>query len=94
MSDRKEDLEIISLPGDQTFKFVQSPPESILYLQNNNEPILEISHDGTVTVHKYGAEKEAACLFYEFLQFEGQTLYQKIEALEEEIKILKKEKKI
>ncbi len=68
-----------------------SEPVPYLHLQDqdNNELILEIASDGTVTVHKEGGEPEAAKLFYEALQFEGQTLYQKIAKLEEEIKNLK-----
>jgi hypothetical protein len=45
-------------------------------------PLITIDKDGTVTIHEEGAEKEAARVFYEALEFEGRTLVKRIETLE------------
>lgn len=49
----------------------------------DERPLVTIAKDGTVTIHEEGAEKEAARVFYGALEFEGRTLYKRIEALEE-----------
>lgn len=51
---------------------------------SNPDRLVTIRQDGTVEVHKEGADKEAAKLFYEALQIEGKTLHDHIAALKAE----------
>ena len=53
------------------------------------ERLVTIESDGTVIVHKEGSDKEAARVFYEYLQTEGKTLHQTIADLKDEIRILR-----
>ena len=52
---------------------------------DGQKPLVTIAHDGTVTIHEEGAEEEAARVFYRSLEFEGKTLYKRIEKLREAI---------
>ncbi|MCK9324169.1 MAG: hypothetical protein M0P69_01595 [Bacteroidales bacterium] len=72
---------------------IKTDQDYLLETSMDNEPIVTIAPDGTVTVHKEGGDKEAARAFYECLQFEGRTLFQKIKDLEDEIISLKEDKK-
>ena len=65
----------------------------LLEISNDNGSIVTIGHDGIVTIHQDGGEKEAAKRFYESLQFEGVNLYQKIEKLEQQIERYKNDKR-
>jgi len=63
---------------------------STLTISLEGEKLIEILHDGTVKTYKEGCEQEASKIFYESLQFEGQTLYQKISSLNKKIEELEK----
>ena len=64
-------------------------PDFIIDISNGDEQLVSIKPDGTVIIHKEGADKEAAKKFYESLEFEGKSLFARIEELEEENKVLK-----
>lgn len=51
----------------------------------DGEPLVSIAYDGTVEVHKEGAEPAAARAFYEALQFHGQSLVARVKELEEQL---------
>lgn len=50
----------------------------------DNEPVVSIAQDGTVTVYKEGGDKLAAKIFWDSLQVYGQTQEQRIKAAEVE----------
>jgi acylphosphatase len=60
--------------SDQTPK----PVSEFMIRIENPDPLVTITNDGTVIIHKEGADKEAAKKFYEALQLEGKTLHEKI----------------
>lgn len=65
-------------------------PQYILAISDmNNEKLVEIKPDGTVIVVREGADKEAARVFYESLQIQGQTLFQQLAERDQEIERLK-----
>ena len=59
-------------------------PGPLLTIGLPGEPLVTIEADGTVFVHSEGSDKAAAKAFYDALQIEGQTLFQRIEVLEKE----------
>lgn len=61
----------------------------LIQISGNDKELIRIEQDGTVVISEYGADKKAAKSFYESLQIEGQTLFQKIKDLEEQIIKLK-----
>ena len=60
----------------------------VAFLGPSNKLLVSIKLDGTVVIHEAGADKEAARVFYESLQLQGQTLFQRIATLEAESGIL------
>ena len=56
----------------------------LLELNDAGAPLVTIKPDGTVVVHREGADREAARVFYEALQMEGKTLHARIAELERE----------
>lgn len=56
-----------------------------MQIKQNNEPLVTIQEDGTVVIHKEGAVKEAAKVFYDSFAFEGKTLRQQIESLKSQL---------
>jgi len=68
-----------------TINFEQSKSNFVLQIANENKPCVTIKHDGTVINHYEGAENDGARVFYEQLQFEGKTLYKKIESQQAEL---------
>lgn len=72
-------------------KFGLTDPKHLIQIGRIDEPLVGINRDGTVIVYKEGADKEAAKLFYEGLQFEGVTLHKRVAELEAELYVAKKE---
>lgn len=62
-----------------------------LQIANLSGPLVSVKVDGTVIVHREGADKEAAKMFYDALQFEGKTLRQRIKDLETRVHDLEQE---
>lgn len=61
----------------------------LLAISSAAKPLITVKQDGTVVVHEYGADKEAARMFYESLHLEGTTLYQKVAEQADEIERLR-----
>jgi hypothetical protein len=73
--------------------FTPEPEYTLRIFGFNSEPLITLKPDGTVVIHKEGADKEAAKVFYETLQIYGKSLHQEIERLraEKEIERLRAE---
>ena len=65
----------------------------LIQISHEFKELVRIEPDGTVIISEYGADKKAAKVFYESLQIEGKTLFQKIKDLEEQLKKCQKENK-
>jgi len=65
-----------------------------IYNADIDEPLVTIEMDGTVVIHEYGAEKEAAEIFWSALHFYGKDLIQQVSDLEAENKCLKNKLKM
>jgi hypothetical protein len=78
-------------------------PANVLRIQDNEPPMYTISiygtgnkllvgikPDGTVIINEPGADKEAAKVFYESLQYHGQSLVARIAELERELAAYRK----
>jgi len=68
-----------------TINFEQSKSNFVLQISHENKPCVTIKNDGVVINHYEGAENDGARAFYEQLQLEGKTLYQKIDELKKEL---------
>lgn len=64
-------------------------PSYLLEISDGTEPLVTIKPDGTVVIHKEGSAPQAAKLFYEALQIEGKTLFERIKELDKEVEQLK-----
>jgi hypothetical protein len=66
---------------------IQIPKTEYLvrFLGDSNRPLVTVGNDGTVTIHEYGAERQAAEIFWNALQVAGMSLVARIAALEDEL---------
>lgn len=79
----------IEEPHDQSDLLILHHAPSYLLEIHNDKPIATIGHDGTVTIHQKGADKEAAELFWASMQIKGQTLFSQIADLQSKVCVLK-----
>lgn len=91
------------LPGSQYTLFPQNPASNpivkintspneenlISFYDKSGTLIVRILVDGTVQIHKLGAEPEVAKTLYEAIELHGIHLHKKIELLETQLKIAK-----
>lgn len=70
--------------NDTGWKFHPELPADILICGGTHEPLVTIKPDGTVVIHKEGADRDAAVGFYRCLEIEGKTLHARIAELERE----------
>lgn len=55
-------------------------PAKPLHISNGGKDLVSVHEDGTVEVHFEGADKEAALVFWEHVQFRGATLHARIQS--------------
>jgi hypothetical protein len=68
---------------------IQSIEDLLTIHGTASEPLVTVKPDGTVEIHKHGADKEAAEVFWRSLQIYGQTIIQQRDALAAELAIYK-----
>ncbi len=81
---------------EESYLIVENPNPMLVefYGGDTCKPIVTVKPDGTVVIHEYGDDKEAAKIFWGSLEFYGKGLLQRISELEAENEKLKKQLKI
>jgi len=80
---KKEEAEELVVINHKSTYLIQMSDE-------DGKPLVSIGLDGRVVIHQKNCEDEAAKVFYESLQIQGMSLFEKIDELEEENAKLKK----
>ena len=73
----------MSNPEAALYLTPQSDPDfNLLSISMNDRELVHIKGDGSVITLAEGCEQEAAKVFYQALQFEGMTLFERVKKLE------------
>jgi hypothetical protein len=63
----------------------QTKPVSLITIGPLDDPLVTIDFDGTVTIHRHGADVDAANLFWGALEIRGKSLIKRVAELEEDL---------
>ena len=90
MSDKFDDVMCVRKLEQQEYNSFIIDYKSDYLLQicdvtDDNKELVTIKPDGTVIVHEYGSEPEAAKIFWDAIQLYGKTFLQQIQELENKV---------